>query len=177
MIQIDKTDFLYKTLLKLGVSEQDLDDEYISFASKGISNAKDFNNNLNAELGLDYLGEFDDNVFEEVLPYYQDLKRNKQPKNKFNQLLVEYKQTPTQELKTNLVHAKLNDVLLIACAYKLRHIDLNLNDVVQVCNIGLLTAIDKYSVEAKLSFETYLNYWILKAVTNEFTLGGENNGK
>lgn len=174
MIQIDKTDFLYKTLVKLGVDKENLDEEYISFASKGITNIKDFNNNLNAELGMDYLGEFDETILEEVLPYYKDIKKTKKPKIRLNKLLQKYKEEPTPELRTDIVHLKLHDVLLIACGYKLRHTDINLSDLVQICNIGLLTAIEKYDVDVKLNFDIYINYWILKLITKEFTVRGEN---
>ena len=44
MIQIDNTDFLYKTLQKLGVEEQEIDNKYLEFASQGVSNMTDFNN-------------------------------------------------------------------------------------------------------------------------------------
>ena len=177
MIQIDKTDFLYKTLLSLGVEEDAIDDEYMAFATSGITNIKDFNNHLQAMLGMDYIGEFDESWFEEVLDYYKDLKFSKCPaKNKVVGLLKEYKQTKQENLKAEIINSQLKEVLLIACAYKLRHNDINLNDLVQVCNMGLMTAVDKFDVESKLSFETYLNYWILDAISKEFTIGEQKNG-
>ena len=172
MIQIDKSDFLYKTLTSLGVEEDKLEAEYMSFAENGIITVKDFNNNLQARLGMDYIGDIDETQFEEVVDYYKDLKRNKTvPKSRVAGLLKEYKQNPQDRIKLEIINSQLKEVLLIACAYKLRHMDINLSDLVQVCNIGLMTAVDKYNVNAKLSFEIYLNYWILDAINKEYTLG------
>ena len=175
MIQIDKTDFLYKTLQKLGVDEQSIEKEYLAFAGEGISNAKDFNNNLQAKLGLDYLGEFDETSLEEVVDYYKDLKTNKGPaKNRVLTLLKQYREQPSEKLRADIINSQLKEVLLIACAYKLRHDDINLSDLVQICNLGLMTVVDKYDVNAKISFDLYLNYWILDAINNEFTQGEKN---
>ena len=172
MIQIDKSDFLYKTLVNLGVEEDKLEEEYVSFAKQGIINIKDFNNNLQAKLGMDYLGEIDETQFEEIVDYYVDLKHNKTvPKIKVAGLLKEYKQNLDNELKEKIINSQLKDVLLIACAYKLRNSEVDLGDLVQVCNIGLMTALDKYKVEAKMSFEIYLNYWMLDAINKEYTIG------
>lgn len=175
MILVDKTDFLYKTLQKLKVDETELEGKYITFAGEGISNIKDFNNYLQANLGMDYSGEFDETCLEEVVDYYVDLKLNKSPaKSKVLSLLKEYKSNPTSSLRAEIINSQLKDVLLIACIYKLRHEDINLADLVQICNLGLMVAVDKFDVNAKLSFDTYLNYWILDAINKEFTQGEKN---
>ena len=175
MIQVDKTDFLYKTLLKLGVQEQDMEDRYLSFANEGVSNMREFSNALQSRLGLDYLGEFDENDFEEVVDYYADLKLNKAPaKSKVLSMLKQYKLSQDTNLRQSIISSQLKDVLLIACAYKLRHTDINLADLVQTCNMGLMIAVDKFDANARMQFETYLNYWILETVDNEFTKGEKN---
>ena len=176
MIQVDKTDFLYKTLLKLGVQDKDMEDQYLLFATEGVSNIREFNNSLQSRLGLDYLGEFDENDFEEVVDYYADLKLNKAPaKTKLLAMLKQYKMSLDEDLRKSIISAKLKDVLLIACAYKLRHADINLADLVQTCNMGLMIAVEKFDVDERVQFETYLNYWILETINNEFTQG-ERNG-
>ena len=175
MIQVDKTDFLYKTLQKLGVGENEINDKYLIFASAGISNIKDFNNYLQSSLGLDYVGDFDENNLKEVVDYYADLKASKVPaKSKVTTLLKQYSENPSHKLKEDVINSQLKDVLLMACAYKLRHKDIILNDLVQVCNMGLLVAVDKYNSDSKLSFETYLNYWIMQTINKEFTQGEKN---
>ncbi len=177
MIQIDKTDLLYKTLQNLGVDEQEIDNQYMSFASDGIINIKDFNNNLQAKLGMDYVGEFDDRELEEVVDYYKDLKQNVHtPKSKVLALLKQYKQSGEEGLRIDIINSQLKEVLLIACAYKVCHRDINLSDLVQVCNLGLMTAVEKYKTDTKLGFETYLNYWIWDTINKEFTIGEQNNG-
>ena len=175
MIQIDKTDFLYKTLQKLGVEEQEIEGKYIEFASVGIATLKDFNNHIQSSLGLDYVGEFDENILEEVVDYYSDLKNNKSPsKSKVSGLLKEYKQNQNNQARKDVINSQLKDVLFIACTYKLRHVDINLSDLVQICNMGLMIAVDKFDIDAKLAFETYLNYWILDVINKEFTQGEKN---
>jgi DNA-directed RNA polymerase sigma subunit (sigma70/sigma32) len=175
MIQVDKTDFLYKTLQKLGVDEDDLDEKYLMFASEGVSNSKDLNNIIQAHLGLDYVGEFDESWFEDVADYYQDLRLHKVPaKSKVTELLKSYKENPKLETKNDIIGSQLNEVLLIACAYKISHPDINLSDLVQICNLGLITAVDKFDETAKLNFELYLNYWIMEAIKKEFTQGEKN---
>lgn len=175
MIQIDKTDFLYKTLQKLGLDEKEINDKYLEFANAGIATLKDFNNYLQASLGLDYIGDFDESVLEEVVDYYSDLKSNKSvAKSKISTLLKQYKQTQDEKIRATIINSQLKDVLFIACTYKLRHADINLSDLVQVCNLGLMTAVDKYNIDAKLTFETYLNYWILDVINKEYTQGEKN---
>lgn len=170
MIQIDKNDCLYKTLTKLKVD--DIDASYTKFANEGLSSVKDFNNYLQASLGLDYLGEMDEDMFEDALPYYRDLKKSKCPSGGNLKLLKQYKQNLDSSTREQFVNTQLKNVLLIACAYKLRHKDINLSDLVQICNLGLLTAIDKYDEQAKLSFDIYLHFWILDGIQKEFTIGG-----
>lgn len=175
MIQIDKMDFLYKTLQKLGVDDEELDEKYLAFASEGVSSVKDLNNIIQANLGLDYLGEFDESWFEEVADYYKDLRAYKVPaKSKVMELLKNYKQNCQDNVKKDIINSQLNEVLLIACAYKIGHPDINLSDLVQTCNIGLINAVDKFDLDSKLSFELYLNYWIMEAIKKEFTQGEKN---
>ena len=172
MIQIDKTDLLYKTLQNLGVAEDELDKQYINFASDGIITAKDFNNYLQAKLGMDYVGDVDEQQLESIVDYYGDLKSCTKPaKNKVVGMLKQYAQQPNAQLRNDIISSQLKEVLLIACAYKLQHADANLNDLVQVCNIGLINAVEKYNVTTKLAFDTYLHYWIWDAINKENTLG------
>ena len=37
-----------------------------------------------------------------------------------------------------------------------------------------MTAVDKFDIQSKLSFDIYLNYWILDAINKEFTQGEKN---
>ena len=135
----------------------------------GHSGSPAMHNYSFARLGMDYLGEIDESEFESVVDYYKDLKISKTlPKSKVASLLKQYRDNPTNEIRTEIINSQLKEVLLIACAYKLRHAELNLSDLVQTCNIGLMTAVDKYDSDTKLPFETYLNYWILNEIEQEF---------
>lgn len=170
MIEIDKSDCLYKILTKLKVD--DIEASYVKFANEGLSSVKDFNNYLQASLGFDYLGELDESEFEEVLLYYSDLKKSKPASSSSLKLLKQYKKDLNSQTREQFVNSRLKEVLLIACAYKTRHKEVNLSDLVQVCNLGLLIAIDKYDEQAKLSFDVYLRFWILESIKKEFTVGG-----
>lgn len=170
MINIDKTDFVYKSLQSLGV--ENIDDQYMKLINNGVSDSKSLENYLLSELGLDFLGDIDESALEDVLPYFSDLKQLKKvPQSKINQMLKEYIKTNDAQIKEDIINAKLNDVLLLACAYKMRHLDINLNDLVQTCNIGVITALAKYNQTSKIKFDTYINYWILDAINKEFTIG------
>lgn len=172
MIQVDKSDFLYKALQNLGVDEHNIEQQYLSFAGSGISNIKDFNNNLQSKLGMDFVGDIDESQLEEVVDYYIDLKHSKCPcKSKVTGLLKQYKSEPNETLRTEIINSQLKEVLLIACAYKLRREDISLNDLVQTCNIGLINAVEKYKADSKLPFEIYLNYWILDEINKEYNIG------
>ncbi len=175
MIQIDKSDFLYKTLLKLGVEQAEIDNKYIEFANCGVASLEDFNSHILAPLEMVGEVELGGEWLEEVLDYYHDLKKVKKvPKSKFTKLLKQYKLEPSTKLQQEVVNAKLQDALLIACSYKMTHPDLNINDLVQTCNLGLLTAIEQYQADSHIGFDTYLNYWILQEINNEFTQGEKN---
>ena len=89
-------------------------------------------------------------------------------------MLKQYKETPGEQLRVDIISSQLQETLLIACGYKLRHTDVDLNDLVQVCNMGLMVAIEKYKADSRLSFEIYLNYWILNSINKEFTQGEKN---
>jgi DNA-directed RNA polymerase sigma subunit (sigma70/sigma32) len=171
MIQIDNTDFLYKTLQKLGVAEQEIDDKYLEFAKEGVSNMTDFNNYLLSNLEMIETDVSEDDLVS-VADYYYDLKKVKKiPKNNFTNLLKQYKQTKDAKLREEIINSKLMDTLLIACEYKFSHPNLILDDIVQVSNLGLMEAVERYKDDARLSFEIYLNYWILDAINKEYTIG------
>lgn len=170
MVDIDKTDGLYRLLKALKV--YNIETEYKFFINNGISDAKSLNNYLLSQLGLDYLGEIDESKFEDVLPYFSDLKNVKKFTSKqLSNMLNQYSESRDKGLKQDIINANLKDVLLLACAYKMRHTDINLNDLVQTCNMGLIEAIDRFDANSRIKFDTYLNYWVLKAITNEFTIG------
>lgn len=159
MIEIDKTDFLYKHLTKLGA--ENIDDLYIEFAKNGVSNATDFKKYLYRLYGDDFSKEIDDESIKELLPYYADMKKIKKVSaRELNKILKEYKQNPDNEKLTTIVHAKLKDCLFIASLYKLKLPKVDISDIVQTCNLGLLKAIEKYDINSKIAFDEYVEFWI-----------------
>lgn len=171
MIEIDKSDFIYKSLVKLG-EEDKIENQYLKLVGEGISNIKDLNRYLQANLGMDYMDDFDEQILEEVVDYYHDLKKIKKlSSTKLNALLKEYQNSKDEQIKSQIISSQLQDTLLMACSYKLRHMELNLADLVQVANMGLMCAITKYKSESRIPFSTYLAYWVLNTMIEEFNLG------
>jgi len=174
MIEIDKSDFLYKHLLNLGVD--DIDKKYIEYAEKGIATSQDFRKELYNFFSECYNDELDEEELTLLLPYYEEVKKLKSVNStQFNKLLKEYKETDNKTVYDELINAKLKDVILLAYMYKLKNGNMELMDIIQIGNIGLIKAIEKYKVSSKTSFDDYMYFWIKEEieVTKE-KLDGKN---
>ena len=106
---------------------------------------------------------------------YLDLKSVKKiSATELKTLLKEYKQTNSQELKNKIINSQLKDLLYMCVNYCSLHKDEDIQEVVQIANIGLLTALEKYKVESKLDFKDYIIYFVRKTIIEEF--GEKKNG-
>ncbi len=167
MIEIDKNDFLYKHLTKLGA--ENIDDLYVEFAQNGVANATDFKKYLYRLYGDDFSKEIDDESIKELLPYYVDMKKIKKISNaELKKILKEYKQNPDDKKLSTIVHSKLKDCLFIASLYKLKLPNTDISDIVQTCNLGLLKAVEKYDVDAKISFDEYVEFWVAMEIKTTY---------
>lgn len=174
MIQIDKTDFLYKRLTKLG--SENIEEDYQEFAQNGINNATDFLDYLMRQYGDDFSKELDEETLEDLLPFYLDsAKTQKTSKKDFSKVLKEYKQNPSKIILEQLANSKFEKVMLISALYKNKMPQIDIEDILQTCNIGLLKAIEKYDVNAKISFENYMEFWIYKEIKSTY-FKEKNNG-
>ena len=57
--------------------------------------------------------------------------------------------------------------MYLAVNYKTAHPNVNVLDVVQLANVGLLNALDKYNPENKIAFKDYIIYWVMEEINKE----------
>lgn len=167
MIEIDKTDFLYNHLKKLGT--ENIDELYVEFASKGVINAKDFKDVLYREYGDDFSKEIADESIEELLPYYLDAKRVKKvAPSKITQLVKDYKASSNKEVFNLIVNSKIHDMMFVSALYKNKLPDIEIEDILQTCNLGLMKAIEKFDPKARISFDEYVEFWVAMEIRITF---------
>lgn len=175
MINIDKTDFLYKHLQKLG--EENIEEKYIEFVSIGISSLKEFKAYLYSKYAETINKDLEEDSLKQILPYYVDLKAVKKLSNKeIDKLLVDYKTTNNNSSYDQIVNSKLKDLLYVACLYQFKYPDVYLEDIIQICSLGLMKAIEKYKIEAKLKLDDYIDYWVAEELENSLAKE-KDNGK
>ncbi len=173
MIKIDKTDTLYKYLVGLGVD--DVEKEYLTLAESGRYRRDDV-----IQFWSDYLRpsateEVDEQELTKILDYFIDLKNIKKiGQTDLKPILKEYKENPTTELKNRIINSQLKDVLYICLNFSTLHKNIDVQDLVQIANLGLLEALDKYNVQARIDFKDYMIYYIRKTIMDE--IGEEKNG-
>ena len=167
MIQIDKTDNLYKYLQNLGIV--DVDKQYQELAENGRFKLDDVRKYFRSKLEPSSTEDVSDEDLERVLDYYIDLKKLKSVSQKeIKQLLLEYKQTNSSETKEKIINSQLKDILYLCLNYKTLHKDVDVQDLIQVANIGLLNAINKYNPEAKIEFKDYVVYWVRESIISNY---------
>ena len=168
MIEIEKNDFLYKHLIKLGV--EDIDNVYQEYAENGVTNIKDFKAYLYSKYAETVDKEIDQDTLEEILPYFQDIKKVKRiPLKNIKILLKKYKETNDKETFELIINTKLKDLLFIACLYHLKYDKIEIADIIQTCSLGLMKAVEKYNDKTKISFDDYIDFWVNIEMENTFT--------
>lgn len=167
MIKIDKTDKLYKYLTNLGA--EDVDNLYIELAQNGRFHPQDVQTYFYSTFQPSMVNDIEEEVLEQVVDYYSDIKKTKSANSvQVNSALKHYKQSPNDADKKTILHAKLKELLYLAINYKSTHKDVDLQDVVQVANIGLLKALDKYKPDANIAFKDYIIFWVREEINKEF---------
>ena len=163
MVQIDKTDKLYSYLTNLGVDE--IDKEYVELAQNGRYNINDIRQYYRQDFIPSSTEEVKEDEIEKVLDYYIDLKSIKHLNvSQIKKLLEEYKQTKQAKLKDMIINSQLKDILFLCLNYTTFHKKLDIQDLVQIANLGLLEAIEKYMPESRLEFKDYVIYYVRKNI-------------
>lgn len=164
---IDKSDGLYKYLTRLGVDN--IDEVYLHLAENGRYTRNDVQAYFSERLKPSVIEELDDNELEKVLDYYVDLKKAKVIKaSEMNKALAEYKATGDRALRDMIINSNLRDVLMMCLNYKTLHKDIDVQDLVQVASLGLMTALDKYDPSHKIAFKDYIVYYLNEKISEEF---------
>lgn len=167
MIKVDKTDELYKYLTALGV--KNIDEVYIELASNGRYKRDDVRQYFREMFNPSNTQDVDEKELEKVLDYYIDLKKVKHINSKqLKDLLITYKTTNDINVKNQIINSQLKDILYLCLNYSTLHKDVDIQDLIQVANLGLINAIDNYKIDAKLDFKDYLIYYTREIILNEF---------
>ena len=167
MINVDKTDDLYKYLTALGV--ENIDEVYKELASNGRYKRDDVRQYFREMFNPSNTQDLDEKELEKVLDYYVDLKQIKHVNTKqLKEMLTTYKNTKDLKVKELIINSQLKDILYLCLNYSTMHKDIDIQDLVQVANIGLIEAIEKYNPDAKIDFKDYLVYYTREKILNEF---------
>lgn len=173
MITVDKNDALYAYLQKLGI--ENVDEIYLHLANLGIYHPKDVQAYFQENFRPSLTNDFEESELERIVDYYADLKKVKSmPKTKLLDLLKHYYETKDEHSKEKIINAELKDVLYMCLNYNSMHKDVDLQDLVQVANLGLIDALNKFNPNNKIDFKDYVVYWISRKIKEEFE--EKNNG-
>ncbi len=167
MIKIDKTDELYKYLALLGVDN--VDEVYMELAHQGRYKRKDVQLYFRSFFSPSQTKDLDESELNNILDYYIDLKKlTKISAKQLNELLKRYKQSGDKQILNLIVTSQLKDVLYMCLNYKSLHPDVDLQDLVQEANIGIIKAAEKYNEKSKIAFKDYLIYYLRQIIIDKF---------
>ncbi len=159
MINIDKTDALYKYLTALKIEK--VDEVYLELAKNGRFKLDDVRAYFRETFRPSQTEDVSESELEKVLDYYVDIKKVKHLNSKaLKEKLNEYKQTKDEKIKEKIINSQLKDILYLCLNYSTLHKNIDIQDLVQVANLGLIEAIEKYDEKARIEFKDYMVYYI-----------------
>ena len=163
MIKIDKTDALYKYLTALRI--ENVDEVYLNLANNGRFKLDDVRAYFREAFRPSQTEDISELELEKVLDYYVDLKQVKHLSSKvLKEKLLEYKTTKNDIVKNQIINSQLKDILYFCLNYSTLHKKVDIQDLVQIANIGLLEAIEKYDEKSKVDFKDYMVYYVRKNI-------------
>ena len=167
MINIDKTDELYKYLTALGVDN--VEETYVELAKQGRYKLNDIRQYFRATFEPSGTQDLEEKELEKILDYYVDIKKVKHINTKqLKELLAEYKATKDDKIKELIINSELKDILYLCLNYSTLHKDIDIQDLVQIANLGLMEALERYNPNAKLDFKDYVVYYTRENIKKEF---------
>ena len=167
MIKIDKTDALYKYLTALGM--ENIDEVYLELANNGRFKLDDVRQYFRSTFAPSQTEDISETELEKVVDYYVDIKKVKHLNTQqIKKLLDEYKKTRDNKIKELIINSQLKDILYLCLNYSTLHKNVDIQDLVQIANIGLLEAIEKYNSQARVEFKDYMVYYIRENIKKEF---------
>jgi len=167
VITIDKKDGLYKYLTVLQV--ENIDEMYIELAQNGRYKLDDVRQYFRATFQPSQTEDIEEKELEKVLDYYVDIKKAKHfNSQQLRKLLEEYKKNGDLKIRELIINSQLKDILYLCLNYSTLHKQVDIQDLVQVANIGLITAIEKYQPNSKVEFKDYIVYYVRESVKNNY---------
>jgi len=167
VITIDKKDNLYKYLK--GLQVENIDEVYLELAQNGRFKLDDVRQYFRATFAPSQTEDILESELEKVLDYYVDIKKLKHLNSKaLKDKLTEFKQTKNEKIKTEIINSQLKDILYLCLNYSTLHKNIDVQDLVQVANLGLIKAIEKFEPMAKIEFKDYMVYYIRESIKNEY---------
>lgn len=159
MINIDKTDELYRYLTGLGAPDKDK--LYLELAGLGRYKRKDVSRYFRSTFDCSITEDISEQDLELVIDYFADLKKIKKLKKvELNAKLKNYAATHNEQDKQDIISSKLLDVLYMCIDYKTLNKDEDLQDLVQNANLGLMEAVEYYNPKAHIDFDDYVVFWV-----------------
>ena len=67
-----------------------------------------------------------------------------------------------------IINSKLKDVMYLCLNYKTMHPDIDIQDLIQTANLGLMDAINHYDEKTKIDFDDYIIFYVRERVTKEY---------
>ena len=167
MITIDKKDALYKYLTALKVDN--IDEVYLELAQNGRFKLDDVRQYFRETFRPSQTEDVDEKELEKVLDYFVDIKKVKHfNSQQLRKLLEEYKKNKDIKIREWIINSQLKDILYLCLNYSTMHKQVDIQDLVQTANIGLMTAVEKYDPTAKVEFKDYMVYYIREAIKENY---------